>query len=68
MPNSKKISRMRELLSLIKKESEAYYMDDAPIVSDHEYDAQFDELLLLVRETGIIFVSSPHTKSRRRRP
>lgn len=50
---------MRELLSLMKKESEAYYIDDAPIVSDREYDAQFDELQQLEHETGIIFASSP---------
>lgn len=62
MPNSEKISRMRELLSLMKKESDAYYMDDSPIVSDHEYDAQFDELLALERETGVIFATSPTQK------
>lgn len=53
---------MRELLSLMKIESETYYMDDAPIVSDREYDAQFDELQQLERETGIIFASSPTQK------
>ena len=68
MTNSEKLSNMRELLSLMKKESDAYYMDDSPIVSDHEYDAQFDELLALERETGVIFASSPTQKVGGRSP
>ena len=55
----KKIARMKELLEIMKKEEQTYYMDDNPIVSDREWDAQFDELTALEQETGVIFASSP---------
>lgn len=58
----KKIARMKELLEIMKKEEQAYYMDDNPIVSDREWDAQFDELTALEKETGVIFASSPTQK------
>ena len=54
-----KINRMQELMELIKTENDAYYLNDSPIVSDREWDAQFDELASLEKETGIIFASSP---------
>ena len=37
-------------------------MNDNPIVSDREYDAQVDELTALEQETGIIFANSPTQK------
>ena len=40
-------------------ESDAYYGDDRPIVSDRTYDQQFDELTQLEQETGVIFPNSP---------
>ena len=40
----KKLERMKELLALLKAEDEAYYLRDNPIVTDREWDAQFDEL------------------------
>lgn len=55
----KKLERMKELLALLKAEDEAYYLRDNPIVTDREWDAQFDELAALEKETGIIFASSP---------
>lgn len=58
----KKIARMKELLEIMKKEEQAYYMDDNPIVSDREWDAQFDELTALEKETGVIFATSPTQK------
>ena len=58
----KKIARMKELLEIMKKEEQTYYMDDNPIVSDREWDAQFDELTALEQETGVIFASSPTQK------
>ena len=54
-----KIARMKELLEIMKKEEQAYYLNDNPIVSDREWDAQFDELTALEQETGVIFASSP---------
>lgn len=43
----------------MQKESYAYYVEDNPIVSDKAYDDQFDELVALEAETGIIFANSP---------
>ncbi len=54
-----KIARMQELISVMKRESDAYYGKDRPIVSDRTYDKQFDELAELERETGVIFPHSP---------
>lgn len=56
------ISRMRELITIMKKESDAYYLHDDPIVPDNVYDAQFDELAALEKETGIILGGSPTQK------
>ena len=63
-----KINRMKELLAIMKKEELAYYLNDDPIVSDREWDSQFDELAALEKETGIIYASSPPPKSWRRHP
>lgn len=57
-----KLQRMRELLELLRKENYAYYLDDNPIVSDRQYDAQLDELAALEKETGVIFANSPTQK------
>ena len=57
-----KINRIRALIALLNAESEAYYLHDRPIVSDKEWDAQFDELAKLEAETGIIFANSPTQK------
>ena len=50
------------LVNMLNAESEAYYLHDKPIVSDKEWDAQFDELAKLEAETGIIFANSPTQK------
>ena len=57
-----KINRIRMLVNMLNAESEAYYLHDKPIVSDKEWDAQFDELAKLEAETGIIFANSPTQK------
>ena len=53
-----KISRMRELNELLAKASQAYYNTGAEIMSDHEYDALYDELEALEKETGVILNGS----------
>lgn len=55
-------TRMRELISLMKAESYSYYNQNTSLVSDREYDQQFDELTALEKETGIIFSDSPTQK------
>ena len=37
--------RQRELAALLNRYAAAYYEQDAPLVSDAEYDALYDELL-----------------------
>ena len=57
-----KLARMQELLQQLKLEDEAYYMEDDPRISDKQYDAMFDELAALEKETGIIYADSPTQK------
>lgn len=54
-----KLARMRHLITLMRQESYAYYVQDDPIVTDHEYDQQFDELTRLEAETGVVLGGSP---------
>ena len=51
--------RMQELVELLNKASKAYYQDAAEIMSNYEYDALYDELTALEKETGIVLASSP---------
>ena len=51
--------RMRELLDQLNDYARAYYVLDAPGVSDAEYDALFDELAALEKETGEVLPDSP---------
>lgn len=49
-----KIDRIKELVELLNKASDAYYVKDNPIMSDKEYDKLYDELELLEKETRYI--------------
>ncbi len=51
--------RMRELVELLNGYAADYYVNDSPKVSDAEYDALFDELLALERQSGIVLPDSP---------
>lgn len=51
--------RMKQLVEQLNSYSHAYYMTQAPQVSDVEYDALFDELLELERQTGETLADSP---------
>lgn len=53
-----KINRIKELVTLLNKASDAYYVKDNPIMSDKEYDKLYDELETLEKETGYILASS----------
>ena len=52
-------SRQRELTELLARLGRAYYEEDAPLVSDKEYDALYDELLALEKESGSVLPDSP---------
>ncbi len=57
-----KIRRMRELASLLSRAGQAYYQESREIMSNYEYDKQYDELVLLEKETGVILSGSPTQK------
>lgn len=59
MEEEVKINRIKELNVILKKASEAYYAKDESIMTDHEYDALYDELVRLEEETGVILAGSP---------
>lgn len=53
-----KIDRIKELVGLLNKASDAYYVNDNPMMSDKEYDTLYDELETLEKETGFILSTS----------
>lgn len=53
-----KIERIKELVWMLNKASDAYYVKDNPIMPDKRYDELYDELEALEKETGYILSSS----------
>lgn len=53
------MERMKELIGLLNQASEAYYQQDREIMTDHQYDALYDELVRLEKETGVVMAGSP---------
>lgn len=53
------MDRMRELVSLLNRASEAYYAKDEEIISNFEYDRLYDELAELEKELGVTMTDSP---------
>ena len=53
------LQRMRELIEQLTAADVAYYRDDAPILSDREYDRLTDELKILEMDTGLMLSGSP---------
>lgn len=51
--------RMKELIEVLNRASKAYYQENTEIMSNFEYDALYDELVLMEKETGIVMASSP---------
>ena len=58
MPDDK-IKRIQELIKTLNAAAKAYYVDGAEIMSNYEYDALYDELEALEKETGIHMSDSP---------
>lgn len=54
-----KIDRIKELIELLNKAGKAYYQESREIMSNLEYDALYDELYALEKETGIVYGNSP---------
>ncbi len=59
MEEKNNVSRIKELISIIKDADKAYYGEDNPVMTDREYDALMDELKTLEAVTGIVFANSP---------
>ena len=57
-----KMARMKELCELLTRAGQAYYQEGAEIMSNYEYDALYDELSDLEKETGIVLAGSPTTR------
>jgi DNA ligase (NAD+) len=57
-----KVQRMQLLIDELNQASDAYYNGKAELMSDHEWDARFDELKRLEEETGEILPDSPTQK------
>ena len=56
---SEKVERIRYLVETLNRASKAYYAQDREIMSNREYDALYDELRDLERETGMVLANSP---------
>lgn len=59
MTENQKKERMKELIEILNRASEAYYAKDEEIMSNFEYDKLYDELTALERETGMVLAGSP---------
>ena len=53
------MNEMQKLVEEINKHSYNYYVLDNPTISDKEFDALYDRLVKLEKETGIILPNSP---------
>ena len=53
------IKSMKELGEKLREASRAYYQEDREIMPNVEYDALYDELSALEKETGIVLADSP---------
>ena len=58
-PEKSDRGRIRELTDLLNRASEAYYNENAEIMSNLEYDRLYDELAELGKRTGIVMAGSP---------
>ena len=58
----KKINRIKELVALLNRASDAYYNTGNTIMEDREFDALVEELRRLEQETGCVMANSPTHK------
>ena len=54
-----KQERIKELVIKLNEAARAYYQEDREVMSNLEYDALYDELAALEKETGIVLAGSP---------
>lgn len=53
------IAKMKELINKLQEAAKAYYAQDREIMSNYEYDALYDQLAALEKETGMTLAGSP---------
>ena len=53
------MDNMESLVKQLNKYAYEYYVLDAPTVSDKEYDALYDRLVKMEKETGVVLFDSP---------
>ena len=56
---NKKLERINELVKKLNEAAKAYYQGEKEIMTNFEYDALYDELTALEKETGVVLASSP---------
>ncbi len=54
-----KLEKIRELVNLLNEAGKTYYQENREIMSNYEYDALYEQLLELEKETGIVLSNSP---------
>ena len=60
--NNTNLERMRELIERLTEADIAYYKNDAPIMTDLEYDRLTEDLASLEHDTGLVLSGSPTQK------
>lgn len=53
------MDEMRALVDRLNKYRDAYYNQNESLITDREYDALFDRLAEMEKETGIVYANSP---------
>ncbi len=53
------MNRIKELVGILNEAGKAYYSESREIMSNYEYDALYDELAALEKETGCVLSNSP---------
>ncbi|MBR2851853.1 MAG: NAD-dependent DNA ligase LigA [Anaerotignum sp.] len=56
------MNRMKSLVEKLNQAAKAYYQEDRELMSNQEYDALYDELVVLEEKTGTILANSPTQK------
>ena len=59
MIQQSKMDRIKELVELLNRAGKSYYSEGRELMSNYEYDALYDELGMLEKETGYILSNSP---------